>query len=285
MNTKFITLENGLRLHYRQTGFGDLPILFVPGWTMTLDVFHRQFDYFESSTTHQFISFDPRSHGKSDITQEGNHYEQHGRDLHEFIEALNLDNIILCGWSFGTLGILSYINQFSSKRLNGLIMLDGPPRATSTDPTKEWATYSYDDKDGSQEFFTLGKLRNPISTNVEFARWMLEDDTDEQVNWITSMTNQTPNSLASQLNATAVFLDYRQELIETSKIIPIWCMVRHQRKNVVLHWCNRNLSNFHISAFGEHMMFWERSIRFNTELTSFLKICTHHAVSKKSNNS
>lgn len=271
--SKFIELPNGLHVHYRESGNGDIPLLFVPGWTMTTDVFTRQLKFFAASADYRFITLDPRSHGKTMATATGNHYEQHGRDLHEFISVLKLENLILCGWSFGTLATLSYINQYGYSKLAGLIMLDGPPKATGSNTKQDWVTYSHDDKDGSQEFFTLGKLRDPHRTNKDFACWMLEDKNKEAVNWIIDMTNHTPDESAALLNATAVFLDYSDDLIQIGDNVPVWCVVREDRHQAVFDWCRRYLRTARLSAFGEHMMFWEQSDRFNRELHSFLKSC------------
>ena len=90
----------------------------------------------------RFISFDPRAHGLSSKTPSGHYYEQHGRDLHAFINALELENFILGGWSFGCLATLSERASFQPLwrppflsglvpedrcHLNGLAMRDGQP--------------------------------------------------------------------------------------------------------------------------------------------------------------
>ena len=61
----------------------------------------------------------------SSKTEGGHDYRQHGRDLHAFIEALQLEDIILGGWSFGCLATLAYIHQYGADRLGGFVMLDG----------------------------------------------------------------------------------------------------------------------------------------------------------------
>ncbi len=269
--SKFIELANGLHVHYQEAGKGSKSILFVPGWTMTSDVFCRQLEFFADSTDYRFITFDPRSHGQTTKTTVGNHYEQHGADLAEFIAALGLEQVVLCGWSFGTLATLAYVKQFGSAKLSGFIMLDGPPQASSENPEQDWATYSYADTDGSQEFFTMGKLRCPDKTNREFAQWMLEDETPEALAWIIDMTEQMPNEAAALLNATANFLDYREQLIALAEDIPAWCMMRESQGKVVEAWCDRYLPAARVSAYGEHMMFWERHERFNADLLGFIR--------------
>ena len=271
--SKYAELPNGLSVHYQESGHGPKTILFVPGWTMTSDVFCRQLEFFEGSTDYRFIALDPRSHGKTTQTTDGNHYEQHGADISEFINELGLENVVLCGWSFGTLATLSYVEQFGSNKLSGFIMLDGPPQATAKSPKQDWATYSWSDEDGSQEFFTMGKLRSPEKTNQQFARWMLEDETPQAIEWIVGMTEQTPNEVAALLNAAANFLDYQEQLIKLGETIPVWCILRETQRVVAFSWCKRHLPSASLSAYGEHMMFWERPEQFNADLVGFCREC------------
>jgi len=277
---KFIDLPDGLRVHYQESGSGEVPVLFVPGWTMTTEVFHRQLAFFHDSADYRFITLDPRSHGLSSKSNVGNHYEQHGRDLHEFIESLALADLVLCGWSFGTLATLAYVNQFGSDRLSGFIMLDGPPRATGEDAENDWVTYTHNDQSGEQAFYTMGKLRDPEATNIKFAEWMLKNRHQQAVEWIVQMSEQTPLETAALLNAAANFLDYRQDLIVLSRSVPIWCMVRESQGAMVRNWCERHLDAPRVSAFGEHMMFWEDADRFNVELLNFLNDCRQKSISQ-----
>ena len=48
-------------------------------------------DYF--SQTHRAIAIDPRSHGRSTVTVNGNNYETHVKDLIKIVNKLNLQNI------------------------------------------------------------------------------------------------------------------------------------------------------------------------------------------------
>ncbi len=170
MSAQFFQVDIDLSLHYEQAGRGDITVLLVPGWTMSTRVFERQLEYFRQSDQIRFVTYDPRAHGLSSKTAGGHHYEQQGRDLHAFIEGLQLDNIVLGGWSFGCLETLAYINQFGAGRLSGFLMLDGPPRACGADNVNEWITYRHDDADGSQAFYTMGRLRDPDDTNVSLPR-------------------------------------------------------------------------------------------------------------------
>ena len=269
----FIQLDDELTIHYQQGGQGDITILLLPGWTMSTRVFEHQLEYFDESEQFRFISFDPRAHGLSSKTATGHSYQQHGRDLHEFINALELDSIILGGWSFGCLATLAYINQFGTERLSGFIMLDGPPRATAEDNSTDWATYRDDDADGLQQFYTLGRLRDPETSNREFAAWMLEDRSAANIQWVLEITRQTSDDVAGLLNASSICLDYRDDLRALEGKIPLCYLMRAGKEKIVTRWARENTPSAQVSAFGEHLMFWERADQFNYALNEFAQRC------------
>lgn len=273
MNGKFIAVDDELTIHYQQAGRGDITVLLVPGWTMSTRVFERQLEYFADSDQVRFISYDPRAHGLSSKTADGHYYEQHGRDLHAFIEGLQLDNIVLGGWSFGCLETLAYVNQFGAEKLRGFIMIDGPPRAAGVDNDNEWVTYRYDDADGSQAFYTLERLRNPEAANRAFAAWMLEDKSENNIRWVLEITGQSPDSAAALLNATSIFLDFEADLRALEGKLPLWYLVRNGQDRVVADWARKNTPSASIDAFGEHLMFWERADQFNKLLVEFVASC------------
>ena len=65
----YLEVAPGIEIYYEGEG---IPLILVPGWTFTTKVFDHQFAEF--SGTHRVISFDPRSHGRSTVTLEGNNY-------------------------------------------------------------------------------------------------------------------------------------------------------------------------------------------------------------------
>jgi len=270
---KFLKIDDELTIHYEESGRGKIPVLFLPGWTMSTKVFERQLADFKESNEYRFITFDPRAHGLSSKTQEGHFYEQHGSDICAFIEKLGLENIVIAGWSFATLAVLAYVHQYGAKRLSGLIMLDGPPRAIGEDNKQEWVTYRYDDADAMQAFYTMGRLRNREIANREFAQWMLENKSSENIRWVLDITNQTPDTAAALLNATANFLDFREDLIALDGKIPLLYVVRNEIGELVSDWASRYTPTAQVCTLGEHLMFWERSDEFNQVLVEFLKRC------------
>ena len=62
---------------------------------MTTEVFSKNIRAL--SDKYRFIAYDPRSQGRSTVTDTGNNYYQHGRDLHDFLNYLELDYVIFGG--------------------------------------------------------------------------------------------------------------------------------------------------------------------------------------------
>ncbi|MCP4874905.1 MAG: alpha/beta hydrolase [Gammaproteobacteria bacterium] len=273
MKGDYVRVDDELEIYYEQAGEGENTILLLPGWTMSTRVFERQLEYFDQSEQYRFITLDPRAQGRSSKTSSGHDYEQHGRDLQSFVEALQLDNFILGGWSFGCLAMLAYIHQFNAERLSGLLMLDGPPRAAAEDNLVDWASYRYDDADGRLAFYTEARLSDPEATNREFAAWMLEDKSEENIRWLLDITEQTPDEVAAALNTTSTMLDYRTELRALEGKLPLWYLVRADHEKKVNDWAFNNTPSARVQAFGEHLMFWERAAEFNAALAEFMRRC------------
>jgi non-heme chloroperoxidase len=76
---------------------------------MSGDVFEHQLDGLCSQF--RVITFDPRSQGRSTHIASGNPHPQHGRDLAAIIEALDVREVNLVGWSYGALAAYAYVEQ------------------------------------------------------------------------------------------------------------------------------------------------------------------------------
>lgn len=270
-HAEYVKLSDDLTIHYETSGQGDQVILFVPGWTMSADVFQKQMAHFADSKTYKFISYDPRSQGLSTHTSEGNFYEQHGRDLALFIEKLGLKNIILGGWSCGGFDILSYVHQYGSSNLKGFIMIDAAPAGLGADNTKDWVWYNQDDHDGFRAYFTQGPLLDREKNNKEFAEWMVEKTTPEYMEWITRISNQTSSGTAALLNESSAYQNYREDLKGMEGKVPLLYVVREDWKDTMPAWAKANTPSAMQKVMPKHMSFWEDAPLFNGYLDAYLK--------------
>jgi Predicted hydrolases or acyltransferases (alpha/beta hydrolase superfamily) len=267
---EYAKLSDELTLHYEQAGQGPETILFIPGWTMSTKVFERQFKHFEASTRFRAIAYDPRGQGLSSKTLDGHTYQQHGRDLAAFIEKLRLNDVVLAGWSYGVLEMMAYVNQFGAAKVKAVVVIDGTPRALGKDNTKEWVWVSLDDKDKFRENYTIQTLENRPALNVEFAKWMLEAATPENIRWVDNIASQTPNFIAALTNETGTYINYEQDLKALNGKLPLLFVVREEWRQIVSDWVKANAPAAELVVMGKHLMFWERSQEFNAALDRFL---------------
>ena len=92
-----VTTDERLDIHYESEGVG-IPVLFIHPPGMGLQVFHHQK---KLSTVCRTIMYDIRGHGKSGDTKEPLSIPLLAKDIKAFIEALGIDQIVLCGYSSG----------------------------------------------------------------------------------------------------------------------------------------------------------------------------------------
>ncbi|MEO1143176.1 MAG: alpha/beta hydrolase [Pseudomonadota bacterium] len=265
-----VKISDDLTIYYETAGSGPKTVLFIPGWGMSTQVFEKQLTHFAQSNTYRAITYDPRGQGRTTKTRDGHYYDQRGADLKAFIDALGLRNITLVGWSYGVLDQFSYISQFGIDQLDAAVIVDGTAKTVGDDNSIEWVWLRKDDADGSRQWYTMTPLVDRGQFNRAFAEWMLEDATEDNVFWLSEISNQTDNTTMAILNETASYADYSQALEALNGKLPLLVIVREEWSDVVRNHVKEKLSCAKVSVFGKHMMFWEHSERFNSELSAFL---------------
>ncbi|MEM7121461.1 MAG: alpha/beta hydrolase [Pseudomonadota bacterium] len=265
----YVELSSDLTVHYETAGTGDITIIFIPGWLMSTDVFEHQLDHFKDSTAFTALAYDPRGQGRSSKTLEGHTYQQHGRDLAALIDALDLDKVILAGWSYGVTEQLAYLDQFGSDKLVGMVLIDTGPDVAG-ESYDEWVWYLRDDSDEYSRWFTEGIVEDRQAVIASFAEWMLEDPSPENIAWVSDIANMTPGTVASSLNATGFYLDYTEDLVALEGQIPLLYVTREEWQPVADPWIKANTPSAQAEYLGKHMMFWERPDEFNQILDAYL---------------
>ena len=136
-NGAYFETETGIELYYEVTGDGP-PLVFVPGWTFTTEIFDHQVSHFSDS--HKVISFDPRSQGRSTATPHGLDYTTQSADLAKLINYLGLVDPVIIGWSYGSLALWGLVRLQGTRNLKGLVFIDLPPVPVSG--KDEWVEFS-----------------------------------------------------------------------------------------------------------------------------------------------
>ncbi len=118
----FFTTSDHVRIHYLDAGKGPA-IVFIPGWTISADIWENQIAYFAKN--YRVIAIDPRSQGDSDKPADGNYPERRAADYRELIQSLKLERPVLVGWSLAVPELMAYVDQYGTNDIRGLVLVDG----------------------------------------------------------------------------------------------------------------------------------------------------------------
>ena len=263
---KYIEVDSGVELFVQEAGSGE-PIVFIPGFTFTTEVFSKQIEYF--SKTNRVIVIDPRSHGRSTMSIHGNEYITHGSDLTKVLQALEVKNASLVGWSFGCFTVWEYIKQNGLEQIKSLVFIDMPPKSLSMN-RDDWVEGPLDDiaaiyntylrsSSGQREF-----IKNYI-TQVMVQKELEE----EELTWLVEQSLKTPYYIASNLFSSGMFSDYREEAKKASQSVPTLLVVAEHWAESAVNYTRGLIPDAKIEVLGGHMMFWEYSEKFNELVQSF----------------
>ncbi|MGM0847282.1 MAG: alpha/beta fold hydrolase [Bacillota bacterium] len=265
----YIEVEPGIELFVQEIGSGD-PIVFIPGFTFTTEVFSKQVERF--SKTHHTIVMDPRSHGRSTMTVHGNDYVTHGTDLQKVLKQLKIENATLVGWSFGCLTVWEYIRQFGTDGIKSLVMIDMPPKSLSLQQDQDWVEGPLDDMAAAYTNY----LRDPkgqrdfISAYAAGVMVQRELKADELV-WIVEQSLKTPYYIAANLFSSGLFSDYRVEAAVSSESVPTLYVVADHWAATAKGYLSKLTPKARVETLGGHLMFWEHSKKFNQIVERFLE--------------
>lgn len=117
----FFQTSDGAMIYFEDVGQG-IPLILVPGFMCTTKFYERNIT--ELSKKYRVITFDPRGYGLSSKTLQGNNLKGHARDMKELIEYLDLDGVVLMGWSLGCSAISVYAREYSEYRLSAIGFID-----------------------------------------------------------------------------------------------------------------------------------------------------------------
>ncbi len=261
---EFITAgKDSIAIYMEDQGKGQ-PLLFIPGWTMTSQFFLKQKEYF--SKKYRYISYDPRSHGKSDKTTNYNTYKNHAVELHDIIRKKDLKNVVLVGWSSGCATIYEYIKAYGIENLSHLVFIDEPPKWIGN-TNEEWVYGTFDGYRGSLKSLVDNRKDYALGT----ANWMTQQDLDsEEAHWMVNQMLMTPNDAALSLYIDGMISDYNAVVKSLNEKIPMLFMVRESWYRSSDKWLKEHVPNAEVVSIPSHAAFWEAPEKFNLKVESFI---------------
>jgi non-heme chloroperoxidase len=254
IDSGFFTSSDNVRLHYLEAGRGAT-LVFVPGWTMPAQIWMPQLRHF--ADRFHVVVLDPRSQGESQVATSGYDSERRARDIKELLDALQLDTVVLVGWSLGVLESLTYVRLFGTDRLNALVLVDnsvGEEPPPTFDPT-----------------FLERLQRDRQATTEQFVRGMYHrTQSEDYYQRIIDQALKTPTDAAIKLLHSPYPRQMWREIlygVDRPTLYVVTARFKEQALNL-----KRNRPKVRVAVFegAGHALFVDEPERFNTLLEAFI---------------
>lgn len=267
---KYMTTSDNIKIHYEIKGEG-IPILFIHGFSEDFNAFRIQEKVF--SKKYKIIRYDLRGHGISDRTDKELNLERFALDLKELINYLDLEQVILVGWSMGGSIIFEYINNYGQERLYKICIIDKSPK-TINNNTWELGLYhgKYTLEDGMKDLELIkdnwmGFAKKFIKTMAPYLN---------EIQFKISMEKMKSNSphVMYSMWESMINKDYRNMLDK----ITIPTLILFGGKSTLYsigagEYLRDNIKNSKLVLFKDctHLLVLENPIKFNKVLQEFIK--------------
>ncbi|MEN3280242.1 MAG: non-heme chloroperoxidase [Solirubrobacteraceae bacterium] len=119
--------ENGsaIEIHYEDHGSGQ-PVVLIHGYPLNGNSWERQ-ERELLAAGYRAISYDRRGFGRSSQPTVGYDYDTFAADLNALLELLDLQDVILVGFSMGTGEVTRYVGRYGSTRVSKAALLGAIP--------------------------------------------------------------------------------------------------------------------------------------------------------------
>lgn len=261
--SRYVEVAPGVDLYVEQTGDGR-PLVFVPGWTMTTEVFARQVPHF--ADRYRVVTYDPRGQGRSTTTLNGNNYPQHGADLGSLIDALGLEDPVYLPWSYGCLKVWHLVRERGVDDMAGLVFIDLSPKNYQPDPLM-WG-------EGDGQYFVDFQQamtdHHRESTRAFCASMWQGTPPEDELDWVTDQSMMTAQFVTLLLAADGATRDYSTEAEAIDGAVPVMHVVCEAKGEAARRWLATHAPGARCEVLGEHFMFWQFAEQFNALVDDFL---------------
>jgi non-heme chloroperoxidase len=166
-----------VHIHYEDLGEGQ-PVVLIHGWPLNLDMWEYQVSELLSHGL-RVISYDRRGFGKSGRPVSGYDYDTLTDDLKAVLDGLDLQNVILIGFSMGGGEVVRYFSRHGGARVAKAVLISSVtpfmlktqdnPEGTDQSVFDDMAEKMKNDRVGfldsfGKQFFGVSVMNHPIST-------------------------------------------------------------------------------------------------------------------------
>ncbi|WP_276091397.1 alpha/beta hydrolase [Pedobacter sp. JY14-1] len=174
---------SSVNIFFEDYGSGR-PVILIHGWPVS----HEMWEYQIAALTdagYRCIAYDRRGFGQSDKPWTGYDYDTFAADLHQVITTLELNDVILAGFSMGGGEVVRYLGRYGASRISKAILVstvvplllktDGHEEGVPGEVFNEMIVHIRDDRPAfltefGKQFFGEALLNKPVSQEIQ--DWM-----------------------------------------------------------------------------------------------------------------
>lgn len=116
-----VIVQDGTELSYRDWGAGT-PVVLIHGWPLDQDMWERQ-AHFLAGNGLRAITYDRRGFGRSDQPWSGYDYDTFAADLKAVMDACNISDATLVGFSMGGGEVVRYLSRYGSAKVAKAVLV------------------------------------------------------------------------------------------------------------------------------------------------------------------
>ncbi|MEH6943840.1 alpha/beta fold hydrolase [Bacillus sp. JJ722] len=161
----YIEVEKGVHIFVQDLnpGAGSKPVFFVHGWPLNHQMFQYQFNILPQYGF-RCIAMDIRGNGQSDKPWNGYSYNRLADDIAMVLEALQLEDATLLGFSVGGALSIRYMSRYNGRHISKLILVDAvSPSFVKNQDSPYGVTKEQADALINQMYMNLPKFLNDVS--------------------------------------------------------------------------------------------------------------------------
>ena len=125
-----ITVHRGLfknvDLYVEDTGGTGRPVVLIHGWPLSGASWSHQVPAF-ADAGYRVVAYDRRGFGRSDKPAGGYDYDTLTEDLHSLLEALDLRDVTIVGFSMGGGEVARYFSKYGTDRIHSAVFASAVP--------------------------------------------------------------------------------------------------------------------------------------------------------------
>lgn len=171
------TTGEEVRISYKDYGKGK-PVVLIHGWPSSKEMWEYQIDALVQGGC-RVIKYDRRGFGKSDKPWDSYDYDTLADDLNTVLEELELEDVMLVGFSMGGGEVARYMSRHNGNRVSKVVLVssvlpymlktEDNPDGVDGKVFEDMMTQMKDDRMGfldgfGKDFFGVSMLNKPMST-------------------------------------------------------------------------------------------------------------------------